>query len=83
MDKTSDHKNENEGIIKMRGYKKTPEEYREEARRKALDSLARYKFLMFGYWAAAWVQMNKLCRIREPNPFCRLVDLAKKLKDKK
>ena len=67
----------------MRGYKKNPEEYREEAKRKAFASLARYKFYMFGYWAAVWVQMNKLCRIREPNPFCGLVDLAKKLKEKK
>ena len=62
----------------MRGYKKTPEEYRDEAKRKAFDSLARYKFLMFGYHAAMWVHNNKLCRIREPNPFNNLVDFAKK-----
>jgi len=67
----------------MKGYKKTPEEYREEAKKKAFDSLAGYKFYMFGYWAATWVQMNKLCRIREINPFNQLVDLARKLKEQK
>jgi len=67
----------------MKGYKKTPEEYREEALKKALDSLARYKFYMFGYWASVWVQMNKLSRIRKCNPFVDLVDLAKKIKEAK
>jgi len=67
----------------MKGYKKTPEDYRQEAEEKAFDSLARYKFYMFGYWATTWVQMNKLCRIREINPFNQLVDLARKLKEKK
>ena len=68
---------------KMKGHKKIAEEYRQEAKDKAFDSLARYKFCMFGYWAATWVQMNKLCRIREANPFNDLVDLARKLKEKK
>jgi len=75
----------------MKGYKKKAEEYREEAneeyreeaKKKAFNSLAIYKFYMFGYWATTWVQMNKLCRVREPNPFNDLVDLAKKLKEKK
>jgi len=67
----------------MKGHKKIPEEYRQEARDKAFDSLARYKFYMFGYWAATWVQMNKLCRIRALNPFSDFVDLAKKFKEKK
>ena len=26
-----------------------------DAERKAWDALARYKFWMFGYWAAIWV----------------------------
>ncbi len=34
---------------------------RESAERKAWDSLGRYKFQMFGYWAAIWVHMNRLC----------------------
>jgi len=67
----------------MKGHKKTAEEYRQEAKDKAFDSLARYKFLMFGYHAAMWVKMNKLCRIRESNPFNDLVDLARKLKEEK
>lgn len=66
----------------MKGYKKNAEEYRQEAENKAFDSLSRYKFYMFGYWASLWVQMNKLCRIREPNPFGRFVELAKKIKQK-
>lgn len=66
----------------MKGYKKTPEEYREEARAKAFASLAGYKFYMFGYWASQWVQMNKLCRVRKDNPFNDLVELAKKSKEK-
>ena len=31
-----------------------------EAERKAIDSLARYKFLMFGYWAGVWVHLNRI-----------------------
>jgi hypothetical protein len=27
---------------------------------KAWESLARYKFQMFGYWAAIWVHQNRL-----------------------
>lgn len=65
----------------MQGHKKIAEEYRDEARKKAYDSLSRYKFYMFGYWASVWVQMNKLSRVRKINPFCGLVDLAKKVKE--
>ncbi|MBU2249705.1 MAG: hypothetical protein KKD77_23360 [Gammaproteobacteria bacterium] len=60
----------------MRGYRKTPEELREEAYSKALNSLAGYKFYMFGYWAATWVQMNRLSRVRKANPFNPFVELA-------
>lgn len=67
----------------MKGIKKTPEEYRDEAKKKAFDSLSRYKFYMFGYWAATWIQMNKLCRFREINPFNKLVHLAEKIKEQK
>ena len=44
---------------------------------KALDSLGRYKFLMFGYWAAQWVQLNRLLPTPRPNPFSALVKYAK------
>ena len=52
---------------------------REKAERKAWDSLGRYKFEMFGYWAAKWVQMNQLLRGSEhPNPFRSLVKAARR-----
>jgi hypothetical protein len=51
---------------------------RDEAERKAWDSLGRYKFEMFGYWAAKWVQMNQLLGSHEGNPFRTLVQLARK-----
>ena len=31
----------------------------QEAADKALASLARYKFVMFGYWAGGWVHLNR------------------------
>jgi hypothetical protein len=46
---------------------------------RAHDSLARYKFWMFGYHAAAWVKYNELLPSdkKQPNPFSDLVKLAK------
>jgi hypothetical protein len=49
----------------------------QEAERKAWQSLARYKFQMFGYWAAVWVHMNRVGGFRFPNPFKDVVDHAK------
>lgn len=49
----------------------------EEAKRKALDSLSRYKFMQFGYWAAIWVHLNKLAGGNRPNPFKPLVIQAR------
>ena len=46
------------------------------ARHKALDSLARYKFQMFGYWAAIWVHLNRLGGFNKPNPFKTMVKQA-------
>lgn len=48
-----------------------------DAERKAWDSLARYKFWMFGYWAAMWVHFNRLSGKRNPSPFRELVKFAK------
>ena len=48
-----------------------------EAERKAWDSLARYKFFMFGYWASHWVKYNRLGGFNRPNPFKNLVQTAK------
>ena len=47
-----------------------------EAEAKAWRSLARYKFTMFGYWAAIWVHLNRIGNFNRPNPFHPLVDLA-------
>ena len=60
----------------MKGHKKIAEEYRKDAEEKALIALSRSNFLAFGHWAATWVHMNKLSRIRQPNPFSDFVDLA-------
>jgi hypothetical protein len=49
----------------------------EEAERKAWDSLARYKFVMFGYWAGVWVHLNRLLPEARPNPWKCLVDHAR------
>lgn len=48
-----------------------------EAERKALDSLASYKFQMFGYWASIWVHLNRIGKFKRSNPFSDLVVLAK------
>jgi len=48
-----------------------------EAEFKAWDSLARYKFQMFGYWSAIWVHLNKLGGFKNPNPWSDLVNTAK------
>jgi len=49
----------------------------QEAERKAWDSLARYKFVMFGYWAGVWVHLNRLQVTPQPNPWRSLVVAAK------
>lgn len=48
------------------------------AESKAWDSLARYKFWMFGYWAGKWVSLNRIGQFKRPNPFKAIVDTAKK-----
>ena len=50
-----------------------------EAETKAWEALARYKFLMFGYWAAIWVHLNRISGEKRPNPWKELVDIAKKI----
>lgn len=45
--------------------------------RKAWDSLARYKFWMFGYWAAIWVHLNRIGHFKRPNPWRVLVETAR------
>jgi hypothetical protein len=47
------------------------------AETKAWEALARYKFWMFGYWAADWVRLNRRLQSKRPNPFKQLVVLAR------
>lgn len=49
-----------------------------EAESKAMDSLARYKFVMFGYWAGVWVHLNRIGGFKRPSPFAGLVKMAQK-----
>lgn len=47
------------------------------AEAKAWEALARYKFQMFGYWAAIWVHLNRIGGSRRANPWANLVTLAR------
>ena len=49
----------------------------DEAEAKAWDSLSRYKFQMFGYWAAIWVHLNRIGCFRRSNPWSQLVRCAR------
>lgn len=48
-----------------------------DCERKAWESLSKYKFMMFGYWAAMWVHFNRHGGRQWRNPFKAIVDLAK------
>ena len=48
--------------------------------RKAVDALSRYKFWMFGYYAAKWVSYNRLIGDGKANPFRQLVKTAQWMK---
>jgi hypothetical protein len=48
-----------------------------EAESRAWDSLSRYKFQMFGYWAAVWVHLNRIGGFNRPNPWKGLVMAAR------
>jgi len=50
----------------------------DEAEEKAWDSLARYKFQMFGYWASIWVHLNRISGLRLANPWGGIVRDAKR-----
>lgn len=50
---------------------------RDVAEQKAWVALGRYKFQMFGYWAAIWVHLNRISGEKSPNPFTRLVTVAR------
>ena len=62
--------------VRNLNYEKLSEEI-DDAERKAIDSLARYKFWMFGYWAGIWVHLNRIEGNKRPSPFKRLVNTAR------
>lgn len=66
-------------LAKSRMSKTSLEKAKAEAEAKAYDALARYKFLMFGYWAAIWVHLNSLAPSKGPNPFRSLVHRAREV----
>lgn len=52
---------------------------REAVYRDAIRALAKYKFWMFGYYAASWVKYNKLLKgtpYHQGNPFKVFVQVA-------
>jgi len=51
----------------------------DKAEQKAWDSLARYKFLMFGYWSGVWVHLNRISGTKCPNPWRDLVHQARRV----
>ena len=53
----------------------------QDAAAKAIDSLARYKFAMFGYWAGIWVHLNRIEGSKRPSPFRALVLAAREIRD--
>ena len=60
-----------------RAVKDRLEDAMDEAERKAIDSLARYKFQMFGYWAGCWVHLNRVGGFGRRNPFRFAVEAAR------
>ncbi len=46
---------------------------RAEAERMAWTALARYKFVLFGYWSGVWIHLNRIAEKKQPNPWTRLV----------
>lgn len=57
-------------------------EQMEDSIKKALEALGGYKFWMFGYHAARWVNYNRLVGGKNGNPFKEFVLLARKMLDK-
>jgi len=41
------------------------------------ESLSKYKFIMFGYYAAVWVTLDRIHRFYQGNPFLDVMKLAK------
>ena len=58
---------------------KSPNELIAEHEEKAIKSLARGKYMMFGYHAATAVNLRKLLEHPGPSGFYELVRLARKI----
>jgi hypothetical protein len=58
-------------------YEATIRKMMQDAERKAWEALSGYKFWMFGYHAARWVNYNQLLSKPDPNPFRDAVQLAR------
>jgi len=63
----------------MKGELDRLKQTKQEAFENAIDSLSRYKFMMFGYWAAIWVHLNQISGEKEHNPFRDLVGKAREI----
>lgn len=61
---------------------KTLARQKQEAFERAVDHLARYQFMMFGYWAAIWIHLNTLDDLKETCPFHEIVDTARAVQAK-
>jgi hypothetical protein len=49
----------------------------DHAEKEAWNALARYKFFMFGYWAAVWVGLRAIHGVARANPWRDLVMIAR------
>lgn len=49
----------------------------DDAERSAWEALGGYKFFMFGYRAAMWVNLNRISGAKRPNPWRDLVKQAR------
>ena len=49
----------------------------ELAEKRAWEALAKYKFVMFGYWTGVWVHLNRIESAPRPNPWKQLVTVAR------
>ena len=54
-----------------------------EAEARAFESLAKYKFQMFGYWASAHQHLARTVSRNHNTPFAELIDMAKTKGDHK
>jgi hypothetical protein len=55
---------------------------RSDFEQRAWEALSRYKFWMFGYWAACWVHANRYLG-GGPCAFKEIVDIAKSRVEKR